>query len=485
MVNALCRRALPALVCLLLPWFAAAKDLAEYRLGDHLDEDLVTPVALMVVDPAATEALKEKESLRIPLAFRFDRRAAAVVDRELRAAFAQARTNFLQLLQSSLHHPPQQADLLKPAPVEQLLVAFQKQNPGFPLSLQLAEDWTRGQDGFAEQIKLLARVRQVMEQPIRADILTNAPPLGSQVRLVAVREAQEEITLDDLTGRGTDLASTNLLTLSRARLALREKFGADEVDAAQFAAGCLRANCFVAAELTLATRARHTEALFVADHYQAGQIIARAGQVVDRKLLAALGQIQEKTVAGRLQQQVADEKVQATEMRASNRMLVAGLIGVAVLLLATLAWLAFRRPKPALTLLPAVAGSAAASPLDAGWQQRALEAEAEVARAHEAIRSGVMLQLKDKAMGSLLTQRSDLLEAQHAAATEMAELERRLNELHAPLQDRLRAYETRIADLERALAAKGEENRELIRAKIGLMRQQLEVERTGNKLQFN
>jgi DNA repair exonuclease SbcCD ATPase subunit len=119
------------------------------------------------------------------------------------------------------------------------------------------------------------------------------------------------------------------------------------------------------------------------------------------------------------------------------------------------------------------------------WQQRALDAEQEVARAHNAIRSGVMDQLKEKTVSSLVSQRSDLVEAQRAAAAEMAELERRLNELQTPLKDRLRAYEGRIADLEKALAAKGEENRELIKAKITLMRKQLEAERKGGDLQFN
>ena len=108
-----------------------------------------------------------------------------------------------------------------------------------------------------------------------------------------------------------------------------------------------------------------------------------------------------------------------------------------------------------------------------------------MAKAHDAIRSGVVSQLKEKAVSSLVTQRSDMMNAQQAAAAEMAELERRLSELHTPLQDRLRAYEGKIADLEKALAAKGEENRELIKAKIELMRKQLEVERKGSTLQFN
>ena len=44
---------------------------------------------------------------------------------------------------------------------------------------------------------------------------------------------------------------------------------------------------------------------------------------------------------------------------------------------------------------------------------------------------------------------------------------------------------SRIAELERALAAKDAQNRELLRAKIDIMRKQLEIERSGSKLQFN
>ena len=119
------------------------------------------------------------------------------------------------------------------------------------------------------------------------------------------------------------------------------------------------------------------------------------------------------------------------------------------------------------------------------WQQRALAAEQKAERAHDAIRSGVIAQLKEKLVGRLVEQRSEMLEAQRSAAEEMAELEQRLNELHAPLQERLRVYEARIADLEKALAAKGEENRELIKAKIMMMRKQLETERSKNQVQFN
>ena len=83
--------------------------------------------------------------------------------------------------------------------------------------------------------------------------------------------------------------------------------------------------------------------------------------------------------------------------------------------------------------------------------------------------------LKDKLVRKLLNQRSSLLDTQEKAAADVAELEERLAKIHAPLQERLRAYEQRIQDLERELAQKGEENRELIRAKIQLTKEHMEA----------
>lgn len=487
MVNTFRRTVLATFACSQLILLTSAKDLAEYRLGDKLAEDIVTPVPLMVVDPSATEALKEKESQRIPVIFRFDKTVSTLVESEMRETFSLARSNFVRLMHSSFHHTKLEEDQLESEQFEKLIASFKKQNKAFPLTRMLAEDWALGSDGAAAQVTLFMRVREAMEQPIRYDNLTNAPKIGSQVLLVSVKGSHENISVDDVNSRGTRAFKTNLLTMSRARLALLEKFNPDEEDAARFAARSLRVNCFAENELTIAARARHTDALFVADSYQAGQTVAKQGQLVDRKIMAALSQIQEKTVAGRLQQQVSQEKVQVAQAKENNRWLAIALAAAGTILFATLAWLAFRR-KPASTMLPAVVTtntSPDSHEVSSEWQQRAIAAEEKVARAHDAIRSGVVAQLKEKAVISLVSQRSEMMEAQQAAAMEMAELERRLSELHTPLQDRLRAYENKIADLEKALAAKGEENRELIKAKIELMRKQLETERKGSSLQFN
>ena len=487
MVNTFRRTVLATFACSQILLSAAAKDLAEYRVGDKLVEDIATPVPLMVVDPAATEALKDKESQRIPVIFRFDKTAATLVEADMRETFSLAQSNFVRLMHSSFHHTKLEEDQLDSEQFGKLVESFKKQNKAFPLTRMLAEDWALGSDGTGAQVTLFTRVRAAMEQPIRYDNLTNAPKIGSQVLLVPVKGSYENISVDEVNARGTRAFKTNLLTMSRARIALLEKFNADEEDTARFAARSLRVNCYVESELTLAARARHTDALFVADKYQAGQVVAKNGQLVDRKIMAALSEMQEKTVAGRLQQQVSQEKVQVAQARESNRWLIIALAAAGTILLATLAWLAFHR-KSATSMLPVVMGgnvSADSRDVSDTWQQRAIAAEEKVAKAHDAIRSGMVAQLKDKAVSSLVAQRSDMMNAQQAAAAEMADLERRLSELHAPLQDRLRTYENKITDLEKALEAKGEENRELIRAKIELMRKQLEAECKGSTLQFN
>jgi hypothetical protein len=215
-------------------------------------------------------------------------------------------------------------------------------------------------------------------------------------------------------------------------------------------------------------------------------------------------------MAGRLAAEAAHERAKAAaeqaraaEMRVSNRWLVVGLVAAGGVLAVVVLALALRDRRetmrhspllngpqapqlPGSNAVPLIGNSqtgAGANPAEF-WQQRALAAEQKVEQAHAAIRAGVMDQLKEKLVNNLASQREQMLEIQKSAAAELAELEQRLNELHAPLQERLRVYEARIGDLEKALAAKGQENRELIRAKIEMTRKQIETERARD-LQFN
>jgi hypothetical protein len=123
------------------------------------------------------------------------------------------------------------------------------------------------------------------------------------------------------------------------------------------------------------------------------------------------------------------------------------------------------------------------------WRQRALEAERRAEQALAAAKNELAPHLaqaiKETLVQELAIQRKELLQAQQIAITELSQLTHHLDELKAPMQERLRSYETRIQELEKDLAARSEENRELLKLKIEMVRHQLEIERTRNRMEFN
>jgi len=306
-----------------------------------------------------------------------------------------------------------------------------------------------------------------------------------------------------LSHRGKLIARTNAISLERARTEFVEQFPEEEQALGKFLAALLRPNCFLDEELTKQSRALKSDSLWAVDNYAPGQVIARSGQKVDGRILAAFKVLGEKMEADRLAAEASSQAALAKLARERNQWLIAGLGAAGALVVVTSALLLRRRRSG--TLLPArVARTGEAATVIAcpscnetivvpvesgGWQQRALAAEARADRAHAAIRSGVLGQLsqllRNKLFSGLVSQRERMLDAQQSAAVEIAEMQRRLDDLHAPLQERLLTYEKRVAELEKALAVKGAENRELLKAKIQLIRKQLETEQKRERVNFN
>jgi hypothetical protein len=83
----------------------------------------------------------------------------------------------------------------------------------------------------------------------------------------------------------------------------------------------------------------------------------------------------------------------------------------------------------------------------------------------------------DAVMQEMGLQRRELMIAQQTATDEIARLVERLEHIQAPMQERFKAYETEIERLENLLVVRTEENRELLKIKVELMRQHLEYER--------
>lgn len=475
----------------------SARNLADYQVGDKAEEDIVTTAKLSFVDPDETEAMREKDAQRVAVVIRYYTNTADDVEEQFREVFSKTQVNFLKAVDDSFGHPTLSADELGSHKFETLITSFRKDNQLFPLSANRAALWASGDPDQAYETSLAATLRQAMTPIMRPDPLPDGIKLNTTVRLVALGDPNTKLTGESAQRLGKGYQRTNMTTIVQIRRDFQNLFDVDEHEVAKYLATLLKPNCVVDVDVTQEMRAKRIEGEWAVVNYQPGEVIAHRGQVIDKKIKLAIdhlkdkevvGQLQEletkqQAAVGQLQQLVADNTTKTAQSQAHTRWLIGGL-GAVVLFLALAIWQLSRR-RQTISLLPVpVAGEA----IDK-WQERALAAEQRAEQLQRATRAGVMAHLSrwlsQAFTRRLILDRQLLLEAQRKAAAEMAELEARLEKVQAPLQDRLVAYERRIADLEKELAARGDENRELLKAQIEFMRKQLESQREKSRVSAN
>jgi hypothetical protein len=456
-----------------LPFSAASAAVPDYRLGDVAADDVITPVPLLVVNPEATDALRQKVAQQVVLIVRHLPQAAAEAEADLRKASVAARANFVVVLEGALGRSPLTEDDLKTPAYASVLRAAKQTAKDFPFD-RLAPLWVRGQSDEPMIAAMVQAVRDVMAQPIVTTKNDAVLPPNSTVRLLPVKSFTEAPTPRELETGGALVSVGKILSLWRARRVVETGFPVGQEALGKYAATFARANASPDPALTEVARAQRMDGVTVNDTYETGQAVVKKGQTIDRRALSALAAVREKSLIGTLQTRIEERQSFTGLIMRQTKWMTAGM-ALVVLILCVVLWRLRARPSAALVLAgdPAPGGAAG----DGAWRTRALAAEGQADRAHAAIRSGVMGWMKEKVVRSLVGQRADLLSAQQKAEAEMRELESRLEQLHTPLQQRISAYEARIVELEKDLAAKGEENRELIGARISVAKQQLMVER--------
>jgi hypothetical protein len=535
MVKAAYQLPLACAIALLSASVLHAKDLAAYRIGDAAEEDVTTPVPLDVIDSDATAVRKVEEAVKTPVIFRSYPDAAAQVENEFLAAFAEAHANFVAAVQSTFYKPTLGKATIASPDFEQFVTAFNAQNKSFPITTDLAAEWARGGMGADIDDKLRESLLQMIQRPVRPDDLPAGFALGETLHLVPVNDPKEKLTLDNAERRGRLIPQTSVATISQLRGLFCEEFPKDQQLVARALAAFLKPNCALEENLTQQARARQIVRLAVIAHYDAGEIVVRRGQTIDAKIKAALDQLYGKTAPGQLGRQIAVERdraqqareqaqqerelaqqahdlaqreqeqarqerdqaqqehgqmlkmhnqaiqmreqarntqSQALAIRARNEWLVAALAVVSALPLLAL-WGLVRHRRRAL-LLPSRALTMDIVPVEKGQPMLPANLAPYLAQA-----------LKETVVQELAAQRRELLMVQEEAAVEIAAMIRRLDLAQAPVRERLHLYETRIQELEKELAARNEENRELLKLKIEMIRRQLEAERTRNRVDFN
>jgi hypothetical protein len=451
--------AVTLIAALLLPMRFVHGAVPDYKLGDIALEDIVTPVPLVVPHPEATDALKENVAQQAPSIVRFKPQAASEAESELRASVAAARKRLITALDALQDRPAVESDLDTPVYNAALAYAVNNSTMHLPLN-ELAHLWLRGQNDEPFVDSLLKPLREVMAQPIIAADKSETPlPPNRPVRLISVSGFLDPIKVDGFELHGQSISPGKFITLWRAQRLVETRFPAGEEQYGRFVASFVRPNVSYDPALTEVVRAKRTTGFAVNDTFEAADVVVQKGQVIDRKALSALAVLREKSLIGSLQSKLDQEQSVAGQIESQTQWLMTGL-GVMAVTLMIILWRLRSRPVAVLPPLmgPALPGTSqhtlpSGSPEEA-WQARALLAEGKAERAHAAIRSGVLGWMRDKIFRTMADQRAELLSSQQRAETEMRELEQRLAELHAPLQDKISAYEKRIAELEQELVAK-------------------------------
>lgn len=468
-----------ALVLQLQPARAATP---EYKLGDVAVAEVITPVALVVVNPEETEKLKQRVADEVRFVVRHAPKTIVEVESDLRVSIVNVRRKFMTNLQ--------QADFDAPT-FDRVIREIKSSTPkDFPFE-KFAPVWVRGQPDDAILESILQPLREVLAQPI-VNNKTDAPlPANQPVRLVPVQDLNRAPNARELEQPGVMVQAGKVLSLWRAKRLVETYFPSGQEATGRFAAAFVRFNAVPDPATTELLRIKRMDGVAVNDTYAPAQVIVRKGQTIDRKALNALAMMREKSMIGVLQSKLEQEQTVAVQIKSQTR-LIGAVLGVVCVVLVLILWRLRARPSTALVTIPAQPALPGVEPNalasgedDDSWRSRALLAEDKAARAQQAIRSGVMGWMREKVFRTLSHQRAELLDVQQKAEAEMRELEQRLEALHAPLQERITAYEQRIEELEKDLAAKGEENRELIGARISVARQHLSVERERRRFGIN
>ena len=519
------------------PWLCAgillslslqAADLPAYKIGDKAKDDIRVIVPFDVVDTQATAALKATKAQTVAAIYHHWIGVTNQVADQFFKAFEQTHASFSNYLFTAYHQPRIDDATIEASDFGYLVTAFNVENKNFPVTTQLAVNWAHGDSGEEYRNQWLAALEKVVSQPIQPNIPPTNFFVSKRIRIMPVTNVDDPFTFQIAWKKGYVVGANSIHTASAVRAAFRKEFSENEQPLAAALSQFIQPNCFPDVDMTLAARDYEVRKLVVSDHFTTGQMLAKQGDPIDSKIKAALDAMNKELMPGALNEQIAaerertlqeaehaqeaqdkavsehkaaelalqqqqqaqlgrkqaenvaaqeraeanamreqalDAQILAQKIRTRNEWLVGGIATISAAALAVLWWLIRQRRTSAVSVparLQKMENPQATSPELAPFLAQTL---------------------KDAVVQGLAQQRAELLETQRMAATEISQLVLRLDQLQAPMQERLRAYQDRIQELQKELSDRTDENRELLKLKIEMMRKQLESER--GRVNFN
>ncbi|MBI3880379.1 MAG: hypothetical protein HY301_10000 [Verrucomicrobia bacterium] len=449
----------------------ASPSLASVRVGEISPATFTAPFDFTAVDPDATAALRAKEAARLPVIVRVKPDAATDAAAALRTAFIVNRERFTATLATEFGKGKLTDAETEGEPFTRFRTKLREDLAPFPLDAPLAKTWAMGRTADQTLTTWAARLEAARRgKHLRPDALPpeawNGPP---QARLLPAAFDAARLAANAAPSESELVPLTDLAPISRARA---EFIAANDPETPrgvnEFLATLLEPDCEFDLALTRRLRDERTTPLRVTLHYERGQTIVTAGGTVTPQVKAVLEQL-----AAQMPLATAPTADAERRERLTTALLAAGAAALLLVLLflGLWRWSRARHVSEEVVIVD---------------EQPSLPVLAADATPVERARAGMMELVRDRFVVALLAQRRGMIDAQRVAQAELADLEARLERLHAPLQERLDIYEKRIAELEADLERRGQENRELLQATITLMQQKMEEEKAeGPRVKMN
>jgi hypothetical protein len=492
-----------------------------YKIGDRPDQDIVAAAPFEVVDSQATDALKISKAQDIAAIYHQFTGQTNVITGTFLAAFAQSHLSFSNAVAAAYHKPSIDNSTIEASDFGYLVTAYNVEHKAFPVTTELAVTWARGGSGAALRDKWLGSLLQAIHDPIQPDSVPAHFIFRKRVRVMPVTNVDENFTFAKAWRRGHVISLDKIPGISAARAKFRKQFSEEQQPLAAALAQFLQPNCFPDVALTKDARDYSVQQIVVLDHFDAGQVIVHKDDRINDQDLANLvamkqatpgtpsqqipaGQehklaqpeqqqpqiAQQAVLPAQQQQQQAQPNPALAQSQADQERDQAAAMRDQALLAQQEAQATRTRDEWLIAALAAVS-ILALFILGRSLRQRSTSTEVVTLRPVERPQVSTAAELapylaqtlKDAVVQGLAAQRAELLEVQRLAATEITELVQRLDKLQAPMQERIRAYQERIQELQKELNYRTEENRELLKMKIEMMRQQIETER--GRVRFN
>ena len=263
--------------------------------SDQAPADVVTPVKLVAIDPSRTAALRQAEARRVPAIFRFDATVAGLVETNFHLSYLLTREQFWR---RSRRRFPGGLRTRRCGPTPGSTGSWPPSAAGTrtsPSAPTWPGTWTLGQSDRTLQREWAGRLREAMthrsgRRPARRGEARASAGAPHHAQLLQRRPGSRH-------GRkaGPDASPDEPRHPQSGPRRAPAQFPTNELAVARYLAGFLRENRVFDDALTGRSRARRTEALFAADHYEPGELLVRRGQLIDTRARAALDELKART----------------------------------------------------------------------------------------------------------------------------------------------------------------------------------------------